>query len=194
MQILDALTTRRSVYARQQAMRRAVGFTIVEIVVALVLIGIIAAVTMGRFTNSNAFNALAAQGQIISIIRAGQQSSLGREGVSVTLTPNASGAELTVELAETGGTIESQAINASGVSLSGDVNQTDSCEVTAGVTGISSASPMTIRFGELGDLDNSGFGAGTAVTSAVRVCINNDSEFSVCVSPAGFAYAGDCDA
>ena len=55
---------------------------------------------------------------------------------------------------------------------------------------------MTISFGELGNLGSSGVlgGASTgAVSSAVRVCLNNDPVFSVCFSPSGFAYAGDCD-
>ena len=172
---------------------KANGFTIVEIIIALVLVGIVGAVTISRFIGGNSFNPLAVQGQIVSIIRAGQQSTLGRSGVEVTLTPNAPGSELTVELEDAGGAIETQTIDLGGVTLSGDVNTTDSCDDTAGATTVSSGSPMVIRFGELGDLGNSGFGAGTAVTSAVRVCLNNDSQFSVCVSPAGFAYEGDCD-
>jgi hypothetical protein len=57
---------------------------------------------------------------------------------------------------------------------------------------------MTINFDELGDLAASGVtGATGAITSALRICLNNDANVntdSVCVSPAGFAYAGSCDA
>jgi hypothetical protein len=54
---------------------------------------------------------------------------------------------------------------------------------------------MTIAFGGLGDLRTSGVTGSTgAITSAVRICINDSATMSVCVSPSGFAYAGDCDA
>ncbi len=169
------------------------GFSVIELVIAIVIIGILSAVTISRFIGGTAFNPLAVQGQIISMIRAGQQASLGRADVEVTITPNVAGTEVTVAVEDTGGTIESQTVEMNGVSLSGDVNDTDACATTNGATSITSAAPMTIRFLELGDLDLSGFGAGTAVTTAVRVCVNNDNDFSVCVSPAGFAYDGNCD-
>lgn len=171
----------------------ATGFTLIEAVIVITLIGIISVVTISRFLGGNAFNPLAVQGQIVSMIRAGQQSALGRNDVEVTLTPNGTGTELTVELEDISGAIETQTVELRGVTLSGDVNDTDSCEVTSGATTISSGSPMILRFEELGDLGNSGFGAGTAVTTAVRICVNNDADFSVCVSPAGFAYEGNCD-
>lgn len=170
------------------------GFTLVEMIVVILLIAIISMVTMSRFIGGNAFNPLAVQGQIISIIRAGQQSSMGRVDVELTITPNAGNSELTLELTETSGTIEDIVLDMRGVSLSGDVDVTTaSCDTTSGTTAISDSSVMTIVFGQLGDLEDSGFGALTTVDSAIRICLNNDSTSSICVSPAGFAYGGDCD-
>ena len=168
------------------------GFSIVEVVVAIVLVGIVASLAMSRFLGSNTFNPVAIQGQIVSLVRAAQQSAMGRQDVTVTLTPNGDTLNLTLE--EVNGDVESIDLNMQGISLSGDVNETDSCGTTAGATAITNGNPLILNFGSLGDLEDSGFGAGTTVESAVRICVNNDPTYSVCVSPAGFAYEGDCDA
>lgn len=112
----------------------------------------------------------------------------------MTIQPNVTGGELTITTADSNGTINSVTIGKGGLALSGDINQTDSCATTNGANVISNASPMTLGFADLGNLDISGVTGNTGtVTSALRVCINSDANLSVCVSPSGFAYAGDCD-
>lgn len=170
------------------------GFTIVELIVGLVLVGVIAAVTFTRFLGSNAYNARTIQDQVISLTRIAQQHSLGRSDVDFTITPNAGGTQVTLATSDSGGTIASFTTAMDSVDLSGDVNTTSSCDPSGGSSAISSASPFVINFGELGDLEDSGIvGSEVAVTSAVRICINDSAIDSVCVSPAGFGYAGDCD-
>ncbi len=170
------------------------GLTIVEMLIVIVIVGILAVVAFARIIEPNSFNASIVRDQIISLGRVAQQGALGRPGVSLSLTPNGAGDTLTIDFSDSGGTIESAVIDLDGVdSFAGDVNTTASCGSTPGATAITNAAPMTLNFDELGDLTASGFGAGTAVTSAVRICINDDAQSSVCVSPAGFVYAGDCD-
>ncbi|MCG8415429.1 MAG: hypothetical protein MI746_14520, partial [Pseudomonadales bacterium] len=131
---------------------------------------------------------------IISMARTAQQNSLGRASVEMTITPTVGLDEATIETSDVSGTIQTEVVRLRGVTLSGDINITDSCEATAGVDDITNAAPMTLTFGELGDLGTSGVTGSTgAVTSALRVCVNNVTADSVCVSPSGFAYAGDCD-
>ena len=117
--------------------------------------------------------------------------------MTLTITPNVAGDRVTIEAEESSGavTIQSVTISLDSVSLSGDINKTASCDVDDGDTAIVNAAPLLLDFGELGDLQDSGIGVGTAaITSAVRICINNSARDSVCVAPSGFAYAGDCDA
>ena len=65
---------------------------------------------------------------------------------------------------------------------------------TAGVNTITNVTPMTVAFGALGDLGISGVTGSTgAVTSALRICINDVAVNSICFAPSGFAYAGVCD-
>ncbi|MCI5107507.1 MAG: prepilin-type N-terminal cleavage/methylation domain-containing protein [Pseudomonadales bacterium] len=170
------------------------GFTLVEIVATIAIIGIMSAFVVSRFIDGDSFNAPVLRDQLISLIRSAQQNSLGRPDVSVTLTPDGAGSTATITTSDDGGNMQSVTVDLGEVSLSGDINITDSCGSTAGSDTISNAAPMTINFGELGDLTDSGVTGSTgAVNSALRICINNDPVASVCVSPSGFAYAGDCD-
>lgn len=168
--------------------------TIVELVLVIIIISIIGMVTMSRIIGGDSFNAIIVRDQIISLARTAQQNSLGRANVSMTITPNVGGDSVTIVTTDGGGNIESFAVSLDSVSLSGDINDTDSCSVTSGVDAITNATPMTLTFGELGDLGVSGVTGSTgAVTSALRICLNDTASESICVSPSGFAYAGDCD-
>jgi len=170
------------------------GFTVVEIVVVILILAIISAVAISRILSGNALNAIVVRDQIISLARTAQQNAMGRSDVDLTITPSAGGDEITLTTNDTSGVIESYTFSLSTVSLSGDINDTDSCAVTNGADAITNATPLTLAFGELGDLGISGVTGSTgAVTSAVRICLNDTASESVCVSPSGFAYAGDCD-
>lgn len=182
--------------------RRRNGFTIVEIVIVLVIVSILAATVFARFLNTDTFNSTIVRDQIISLARIGQQSSLGRADVTLTITPSAGAApeSVTLEVKEDGVVFETVNLELSGVTLTGDVNklngseQTPACDIDDGDVGITSAAPMIINFDELSDLEEvSVGGAFSSVTSAVRICLNNVAVDSVCISPAGFAYAGSCD-
>ncbi|MEQ8315137.1 MAG: hypothetical protein RL839_06715 [Gammaproteobacteria bacterium] len=149
---------------------------------------------MARFTEGDTFNSVIVRDQIVSLARTAQQAALGRNNVTMTITPSAGGDMVTLETTYSGGTIDSYELDLSNVSLSGDINKTASCSVDDGDFSISNSTPMTLGFESFGDLGVSGVTGNTgAVTSAVRICVNNSDVESVCVSPSGFAYAGDCD-
>ncbi len=173
---------------------RNLGFTIVEFIITTLILAILGGLVMSRFTDANSLNADVARDVIVSMARTALQNSLGRSSVTMTITPSAGGDEATIETSDSGGTIRSETITLDSVTLSGDINITASCEATPGTTTLTNAAPMTLAFGELGDLGTSGVTGSTgAVNSAVRICINDIADESVCVSPSGFAYAGDCD-
>jgi MSHA pilin protein MshC len=172
------------------------GYTIIELIVVIILIGIASAFAMSRMLGGNVFTPSIVQQQIISLARIAQQSSLGRSDVTLTITPNGDDT-VTIDAEESSGTVTIQSVTISmdSVSFSGDINKTASCAVDDGDTAITSGAAMVLAFGQLGDLEDSGIGGGAAaITSAVRICLNNSPSDSVCVAPSGFAYAGDCDA
>lgn len=169
------------------------GFTIVEVIVAIVIMSLLGAVILSRFSDANQFNGLVVRDQIISLARTAQQNSLGRPAVVMTITPD--GNDVDIVTSSNGTTIESVTTSMSTLSLTGDRNETASCGVTGGGAISTSGGSMTFTFGELGDIASpSGVTGDTgAVVSGLRVCINNDPALSVCVSPSGYAYPGDCD-
>lgn len=171
------------------------GYTIIELIIIVVVLSIIAAASISRILGGNAFDSFILRDQIISLSRTAQQSALGRADVTLTIQPSASleTVTLTTRYGSGPSTIISEVeTNLAPISLTGIINNTDSCSVSTG-TPITNAAPLIIRFDELGDLALSGFGAGTAVTRSVKICLNNIPEDAVCVSPAGFAYGGNCD-
>ena len=58
------------------------GFTLVEAVIVVMVIGIIAAVTMSRVLRDDTYNAFLARDQITSLARSAQQRAIGRNDVS----------------------------------------------------------------------------------------------------------------
>ncbi|TFW22393.1 pilus assembly FimT family protein [Duganella callida] len=69
--------------------RRCFGFTMVELVVVLLLVGILAAIGMTRFFDNAAFENRAYADQVKTILRYAQKLAVGRNGpVFVRATPN----------------------------------------------------------------------------------------------------------
>lgn len=176
--------------------RKNSGFTIIEIIVVILVISILGTVVVSRLSDTNSFNGIILRDQIISLARVAQQSSLGRADVELTITPNASGSNVIIEAKAGATVIETASTSIQSLSLKGDVDETASCS-EGGASTLSNSAPMRIAMVALGDLGDSGVvGSGypSAVSSAVRICINDDPALSVCISSAGFAYIGDCDA
>ena len=177
------------------------GFTVVEIVIVILLIGIISTVAISRLLEGDTYNAAVVRDQIISLARAGHQRSLGRSNVALIIRPNGNNIELTTAAdfvdANDYSSLQTSSIDARSVAVSGDVNITANCGVTPGTDLLTNASPMVIQFDELGDLYRGGVtgavGYPFTVTTAVRLCINNDPIVSICFSPAGFAFPGGCE-
>lgn len=181
--------------------RSEAGFSIVELVIAIVIMGIIAAVAMSRMLEGDVYNASVVRDQIVSLARAGQQRALGRTDVAIILRPNGSDLDITTAEAfvdiNNYTALQSSSIDARSVALSADVNVTASCGSTPGADTLSNTDPFVLQFDALGDLRRGGVTTATGypvnISSAARICINDDALSSICFSPAGYAYAGDCE-
>lgn len=181
----------------ERATKKDTGFTIIEIVIVILLLSVVSVFVMSRFNDETAFTGLIVRDQLISQARRAQQGSFGRSGMAMVFTPNGGGTEATIEVLEGSAALSSITVSISSLTLTGDVDETSSCSSTAG-TNITNANPFRLSFGELGDIVAStgvvGAASYGAVTSAARICIDEDVTYSICVSPSGFAYVGDCDA
>lgn len=167
------------------------GFTLVEIIVTFLVVSILSVVVISRLTSSTAFNGVVLRNQIIALTRLGQQSAFGRSDVELRVTPDGSG-DASLVLSDENGVIQSDTIAVAAVDFRADVDETVSCSTSQGAP-VTSGAPLIIAFGELGDVTSAGVGSVSPVNLSVRICIDAAVESSVCVSPAGFAYIGNCD-
>lgn len=182
-------------------LRGPAGFSVIELVIAILIVGILAAVGMSRLLQGDIYNSSVVRDQIVSLARSAQQQALGRSDVALLLRPNSGRLEIITAAdfvdANNYSSLQFSSIDARSVSLAGDVNVTASCGVTPGGTALSNAAPMVIQYDELGDLYRGGVigaaGYPVSASSAMRLCVNNEPRVSICFSPAGFAYAGDCE-
>ena len=178
--------------------RKFSGFTIIELVVVLVLVGIAAATIAPRFMAPNAFDESAAQDALLATIRAAQQAALGRENVSFTIEQAGNAWVLTVTADPGASTLRTAEVPARSVILEtgSTASSGDTCESSFDDA---IAANFLLTFDAKGNLASFANGANTAFTSdpafnGVRICVNDAAASSVCVSRAGYAYAGTCDA
>lgn len=170
------------------------GFSIVELIVVLVLVGITGVVIISRFMSPSTFSDISARDALITGIRSAQQAALGR--ASVTFEINQSGGNWVLETRVSGTPIRSEQISATDVVL-----ETGSAVASANTCATSYdtavASDFELKFNAKGDLTEFTNNGTTELVNnsfnGARICVNDTNTFSMCVSPVGYAYAGNCD-
>ncbi|MFT5722325.1 MAG: MSHA pilin protein MshC [Motiliproteus sp.] len=161
-------------------MLRAAGFTIIELVVVIALLGILSTAAFSRFSDTQSYHDQQLRDQLISIARVAQQSALNRHGQQVTLQlsrPDDWLLEVMVEIEGTGLlSLKRQEVAASAARLFDPVGQE-----------INDATPYEVQYDNLGNL------ASGAVSN---LNFNDASAHVFCISLAGYAYqaadASDC--
>lgn len=173
---------------------RSAGFTIVELVVVIILVGILGAVGLSRYLDRDAFETVVVSSQLISAVRSAQQRSIGRSNVSLTLQRQGESLDMIVE--DSSGEVQRSEASVANATLSGDVNITSSCGLVSGSHILGGGNQMVLEFGRFGELRQGGVtsasGYPESVSEGMRICVNNEPLYSVCISKAGYAYAGNC--
>jgi MSHA pilin protein MshC len=174
------------------------GFSAIELVVVIVLLGIVGAVVIPRFMAPDAFDQMVARDSLLTTLRAAQQAALGRS--DITFEINRAGAAWHLEVKEAGTTLRELRFSADNISLETG-SPIASGDVCATSLDTAVASDFELAFDAVGNLKrfgNTGV-AGSPIHvdesfNGVRICLNDTDALSICVSPAGYAYAGSCDA
>ncbi|WP_394133342.1 Tfp pilus assembly protein FimT/FimU [Marinobacter nauticus] len=138
------------------------GFTLVELVMVIILIGVLSALGVGLFARSSAFSPLLAAQQLESATLLAQQAALAGNTSQNTLTVTSTSDEFLFAV----GSREPFRIDSGGTSLS--------------VTGAT----FPITFDYFGRPETSG--------NTVQFTFSGESTFRVCLSPLGAIYRGPC--
>lgn len=165
------------------------GFSIIELIVAIILVSIIAVSLFSRFSNQGAFSPAIARDNAIALALQAQQTALGRENVSFEIDPE--GADWRFSVAVSGAVIRSVVVPGTNLLLqTGAQSGTCTADLNDAIT-----SNFRITYDGTGNATGftNSISAPEAVTNGVRICVNDRTDFSACISPAGFAYLGDCD-
>ena len=150
------------------------GFTLVELVMVIILIGVLSALGIGLFTRSSAFSPLLATQQLQSATLLAQQAALaGKSSNSMTVEPVSGDIEFTV-----GGSTFS--IESNGASIA--FRRVDQ---TTAFTTISS--PYTVGFDAMGRVKSPN------PREPTEFRIVGDSTHFMCLSALGAVYQGRCD-
>lgn len=175
---------------------RHAGFTIVELVVIIIVVGIMGVVVVSRYNNPNAFNQSAATDTLLTTIRQAQQTALGRSDVTFEI---ASGGGQWQFLVKSGAdTVRSAAISMTGVKLETGSSLATGDTCASGSSFNTAVNGFVLSFDPVGNLasfNNTGVGLedDLSLINGVRICVNDLVAASVCVSPAGYAHRGNCE-
>ncbi len=142
---------------------RSSGFTLVELVMVIILIGVLSALGIGLFAGRSAFSPILATQQLSSATLLAQQAALaGNSGGSLTISQDSENFTFTVGA----GPLRVFSMPREGTSLA----------VAGGL-------PLTIDFDALG----------TPVSGAnINLTFSGDSSFQTCISSLGAVYRGNC--
>lgn len=166
------------------------GFSIIELIVTIVLLAIIGVTIFTRLANPSTFDSAIARDNAIALALLAQQAALGRGNVSFEIDSSGSDWEYSVVVS---GTVMRSVV------IPGDDLTLETGSTVSGTCALALDEPVTSNFritydgsGNVTGFTNS-VSSPSPVSNGIRICINDDAAYSACISPAGFAFAGDCD-
>ena len=165
---------------------RSRGFTLIELIAVIILVGILGAAIHARFAGGSTYESAIVRDQIITSARSAQQKALGHRDVRLSLQPQDNVLLLSVTDAQ--GPLQTVDVPLRGIILSARVDASDDCSVPG--TPITESAPLVLDYVLPGNLDKAG---GVPVASQVHICVGEDPGVSLCIASTGFAFAGTCE-
>jgi prepilin-type N-terminal cleavage/methylation domain-containing protein len=174
---------------RLESIRNTRGFTVVELIAVLVLMGILAATAMSRMVGSNAYAPALISQQLIALGRLGQQMALARQDASVSLDvdQNAGDWRFRVQVDDGSSSVTAHEERAE---LGNTVLTVSNGALTLP---LGPAASLHLAFDGIGGLVAGNVAATALNTNAgVGLTASGDSASSVCIGSTGHAYRGIC--
>lgn len=158
------------------------GFTAVELVSVIALVGILAAVSFGRLMPAQGFDSRMAEDQLVSLARRSQQSAMSRTGV--TLVFEDVGSEVAVRSELNSEAQLTRLFPENEVNLTFDIASSDGSQSCSALSG-----PVVLPYTAVGEL--SGAVSSAFYAGGFQVCVNGEA--AVCIATSGFAHVGSCE-
>ena len=159
------------------------GFTLVEMISVLVILGAVSALVMSRLSDTGAFDERLARDQLLLIARTAHQLGFSRS--SVDLYFQDTGSEIRIAARVGGVEQASRTFPKSEVTVTVDGTSTGG---SPGVCG-SLTSPITLQFDSNAEV--SGAYPSGNYNQGFPICLNGNTP-NLCISPTGFAHLGSC--
>ncbi len=155
------------------------GFTLIELVTVIILLGVLSAFAISRFPSKQSYSTHIISNQIIASARLAQQTALARSSIDVldhtvlTISGTANFWNLVVSDRNP---IYSAQVDRGSEQVRFGTDLSASCSALA-------AAPLSITFN----------GEGNRIPAqSLRVCIDSVTDVELCLSPSGYIYDGSC--
>ncbi|MEZ5561264.1 MAG: prepilin-type N-terminal cleavage/methylation domain-containing protein [Pseudomonadales bacterium] len=166
--------------------RAALGFTMVELVVVVILLSILSVTAISRFVKPSAFAPGIVTQALVSEARFAQQLAMARHDAVVTLVLDRAATDWRVRvLTDVDGVVRTERVESANTDLF----------VTSGAANgnLSAATPLVVGFGHSGDLTSVVVGATPGDPDAgVSLVVSGDSNRQICIYPSGYANDASC--
>jgi len=160
--------------------RKQNGFTLIELITVIILLGILSAFAISRFPSSQSYSSAIIKNQLIASARLAQQTSLSRASstanVLLTVSEILGQWNLVVSNSDALGTSYTAQVDRKSEQVRFGTNLAAACSALT-------VAPLVITFD----------GDGNRIPAQnLRICIDSVTDIELCISPSGYAYEGTC--
>jgi MSHA pilin protein MshC len=157
------------------------GFTLIELVTVLVLLGIISAVAFARLGSISSYSESLFQNQMLSYLRLAQRTAVAHQG---------SGAQLNITRTTATGWDVTLQFDGQTAAYQLEGNHTFTFATGASSGGLVTGNTLSLVYRDNGDLVQLASPVAVTVNTSLALLIAGNRP--TCVSPTGFAYEGLC--
>ena len=173
-------------FLRTATLRPQQGFTLIELISVIVILGILATTSIGLFSRKESFEARVVANQLIASLHLGQQLALSREnqpaGVPVSVVINQSTDDWSLGVWDLDPSAAGNAaFDTASVERSDTTLRVSTTDFTTDCASLSASNAFTISYDSDGNLSG---------VARARLCVVGDQTIQICITSLGYAYEG----